>query len=44
METNLMNDIRKGLEEKRTNVCEGCKMDEASLGSKPGCSAPPARD
>ena len=31
METNLMNDIRRGLEEKRTNVCEGCKVDEVDV-------------
>ena len=31
MATNFMNDVRKGLEEKRTNVCEGCKVDEAGL-------------
>ena len=35
MESNLMNDIRKGLEEKRANVCEGCKVDEASLEENP---------
>jgi phosphoserine phosphatase RsbU/P len=35
MATNLMNDIRKGLKEKRTNVCEGCKMDEADLEVEP---------
>jgi len=31
METNLENHIRRGLEEKRANVCEGCKVDEANL-------------
>ena len=31
MATNLMDDIRKSLEEKRTNVCEGCEVDEAGL-------------
>ena len=31
METNLMNDIRRGLEEKRANVCEGCEVEEAGM-------------
>ena len=44
MATNFMNDIRKSLEEKRANVCEGCKVDEARLEDEPGGSAPPARD
>ena len=35
MATNFMNDIRKGLEEKRANVCEGCKVDEAGLEVEP---------
>jgi phosphoserine phosphatase RsbU/P len=35
MESNLMNDIRKGLEEKRANVCEGCKVDEAGMEVEP---------
>src|ERR1700690_1913361 len=35
MATNLMNDIRRGLEEKRTNICEGCKADETGLEVKP---------
>ncbi len=35
MATNFMNDIRKGLEEKRANVCERCKMDEAALEVEP---------
>jgi phosphoserine phosphatase RsbU/P len=35
MAINLMNDIRKGLEEKRTNLCEGCNVDEARLEENP---------
>ncbi len=35
MEINLVNDIRNGLEEKRANVCEGCKADEVDIEENP---------
>jgi sigma-B regulation protein RsbU (phosphoserine phosphatase) len=35
MATDLMNDIRRGLEQKRANVCEGCKVDETGLAVAP---------
>ncbi|HUH97835.1 MAG TPA: PP2C family protein-serine/threonine phosphatase [Anaerolineales bacterium] len=31
MDTNLVNDIRRGLEEKRATVCERCRRDEAGM-------------
>jgi sigma-B regulation protein RsbU (phosphoserine phosphatase) len=35
MATDLFNDIRRGLEEKRDNVCEWCEVDEVGMEVKP---------